>query len=88
MNGSDRNRGFSESTDEELVLVAQVEAETSRGRAAATELFQRYRKSVYLWSYRYLRDHERALDLSQDVFLRAWRGLGSFGGRARFSSWL
>jgi RNA polymerase sigma-70 factor (ECF subfamily) len=88
MNGSDRNRGFGDSTDEELVLVAQAEAETPRGRAAATELLQRYRRAVYSWSYRYVRDHERALDLSQDVLIRAWQGLGSFGGRSRFSSWL
>jgi len=88
MNESDINRGFSESTDEQLVDVAQAEAETPRGRAAATELLQRYRRPVYLWSYRYVKDHERALDLSQDVFLRAWRGLGRFGGRSQFSSWL
>jgi len=88
MNGSDRNRGFSELTDEELVEVAQAEAETSRGRAAATELLQRYQRAVYSWSRRYLKDHERALDLSQEVLLRAWQGLGSFKGRSRFSSWL
>jgi RNA polymerase sigma-70 factor (ECF subfamily) len=43
---------------------------------------------VYLWCYRYARDCEGALDLSQDVLTRAWRGLGSFGGRSKFSSWL
>ena len=75
-------------TDEALVEVAQAEAETSRGRAAATELLQRYQRAVYSWSRRYMKDHERALDLSQEVLLRAWQGLGSFKGRSRFSSWL
>jgi RNA polymerase sigma-70 factor (ECF subfamily) len=35
-----------------------------------------------------VRDPELALDLSQDVLLNAYRGLGGFDGRARFSSWI
>ncbi len=33
-------------------------------------------------------DERLADDLVQDVFLRAFRGLGSFDGRARFTTWL
>lgn len=82
------NEAVSESTDEQLVRIAQDEADTPRGRSAATELLERYRRPVYLWAFRYVRDHERALDMSQDVFLKAWRGLGGFGGKSKFSSWL
>ena len=35
-----------------------------------------------------MRDHEDALDVAQVVLIKAWRGLGSFNERSRFSSWL
>jgi RNA polymerase sigma-70 factor (ECF subfamily) len=35
-----------------------------------------------------VRDHERALDMSQDVLLAAYQRMGEFEGRAAFSSWL
>lgn len=81
-------REYSGSTDEELVAVARAGREAGGGGTAAAELFGRYERAVYLCCYRYVNDHERALDLSQDVFLRAWQGLESFAGRSKFSSWL
>jgi RNA polymerase sigma-70 factor (ECF subfamily) len=33
-------------------------------------------------------DAQAAAELTQDVFIRAWRGLGSFRGDSAFSSWL
>ena len=80
--------GAGERTDEALVLEYQRDPQSSAGRGAASELLGRYQRRVYLWCYRYARDSEGALDLSQDVLTRAWRGLGSFGGRSKFSSWL
>jgi len=35
-----------------------------------------------------VRDHERALDMSQDVLLQAYQRLEQFEGRSAFSSWL
>src|SRR4029079_1288000 len=75
-------------TDEELVLDFQRDPQGAVGRGAASELLGRYQRRVYLWCHRYARDTEGALDLSQDVLTRAWRGLGSCGGRSKFSSWL
>src|SRR5262249_17913518 len=43
---------------------------------------------IYAWCRRMVGDHERAMDLSQDVLLKAWRGMPSFGERSRVSSWL
>jgi RNA polymerase sigma-70 factor (ECF subfamily) len=43
---------------------------------------------VYLWSRRYVRDHDRALDVAQEVLVSAYKGLESYQGRSRFSSWL
>jgi RNA polymerase sigma-70 factor (ECF subfamily) len=57
-------------------------------RAAAGELLKRYRRPVYVWCFRYVGEHERALDMAQDVLLAAYQRMGEFEGRAAFSSWL
>ncbi len=75
-------------TDEELVALARVGRSSGDGSPASAALFGRYRKAVYICCFRYVNDHERALDLSQDVFMRAWQGIESFEGRSKFSSWL
>ena len=74
--------------DELLLRIAQGEGDAARRRAAATELVTRYRDAVYLWCFRYTRDPERALDLSQDVLVTVWEKIGTFEGRSKFSSWL
>jgi RNA polymerase sigma-70 factor (ECF subfamily) len=74
--------------DEALVAEVLRDPHGVVGRAAASELFGRHRRRVYLWCYRYLRHHDRAVDLAQDVMVNAFRGLGSFEGRSKFSSWL
>jgi RNA polymerase sigma-70 factor (ECF subfamily) len=74
--------------DEELLRLVRADGDAERRRAAATELVCRYRDSVYLWCFRYTRDVERALDLSQDVLTSVWEKLETFESRAKFSSWL
>lgn len=78
----------SSSDDGELLRVAQRDGDPARRHAASAELLLRYRDAVYAWCLRYTRDHERALDLSQDVMVTAWEKIGSFEGRSKFSSWL
>ena len=85
---SNRKEEYGGLTDMELVNLARTGGVSGDGTPAAAELFGRYQRSVYLWCFRYVNDHEKALDLSQDVFLRALKGLESFAGRSRFSSWL
>ena len=77
-----------ERTDEVLVRAIQHDPGGPAGRAAASELFARYQKRVYLWCHRYTRERERALDLAQDVFARAWKALPSYQQRSKFSWWL
>lgn len=74
--------------DDELLARFRRDPEGAAGRSAAGELLGRYRGRVYLWCYRMVGHHEQALDLAQDVLLKAWRALPGFGGRSRFSSWL
>jgi RNA polymerase sigma-70 factor (ECF subfamily) len=74
--------------DDTLVRRAVEDPGGPVGRAAASELLGRYQGRVYLWCYRYVRDHDRAMDLAQDALLSAYRALATFQGRSRFSSWL
>ncbi len=60
----------------------------TRGGQAAGRLLQRHRQRVYLWCFRYVRDHDQALDLAQDVLLLAFRKLPEYSHDARFTSWL
>jgi RNA polymerase sigma-70 factor (ECF subfamily) len=74
--------------DRELVERAKAHPDTAAGREAAGELLRRYRRPVYVWCFRYVGEHERALDMAQDVLLAAYQRLVEFEGRAAFSSWL
>jgi RNA polymerase sigma-70 factor (ECF subfamily) len=59
------------------------------GRPGAFDLVvERHRRTVYQLCFRFVGNHEDASDLSQDVFLRAFRGLKSFRGQASLSTWL
>jgi RNA polymerase sigma-70 factor, ECF subfamily len=67
---------------------ALVEASLA-GRAGAFDLIvERHRRAVYQLCYRFVGNHEDASDLSQDVFLRAFRGLRSFRGQSTLATWL
>ena len=52
------------------------------------ELVRRHQSHVFAILYRYEKDHHRLEDLAQDTFLKAWRSLGQFDGRAPFQHWL
>lgn len=69
--------------DKDLVAMAAA------GRRDAFDLIvSRHRRAVYLVCYRFVRHHEDASDLAQDVFLRAWRALPRFKGESALSTWL
>jgi len=70
-------------TDPELV-------DACRGghRPAFDVIVERHRRAVYQLCYRFVGNHEDASDLSQEVFLRAYRGLSSFRGGSSLGTWL
>jgi RNA polymerase sigma-70 factor (ECF subfamily) len=57
-------------------------------RDAFDVIVERHRRTVYQVCYRFVNNHEDASDLSQDAFVRAWRGLKTFKGQAALSTWL
>ena len=73
---------------EELDEPALVEACLAQRAGAFDLIVERHRRAVYQLCYRFVGNHEDASDLSQDVFLRAYRGLRSFRGQSTLATWL
>jgi len=55
---------------------------------AFNELIERYQNRVYNTAYRIMGNHEDALDLAQESFIRIYKNLKNFKGRSSFSTWL
>lgn len=70
-------------SDEEL-----VEACVAGDRSAFDLLVGRWERKIHGAVYRVLGSEDEARDLTQETFLRAFRGLRAFKREARFSSWL
>lgn len=49
---------------------------------------ERYKRPVIAFAYRFCGSRETAEDIAQEVFLKAWKALGSYKPRAKFSTWL
>ncbi len=59
------------------------------GDAASFEaLYREHVSRIFALCLRLAGERGRAQELTQDVFVRAWRTLGSFRGESAFSSWL
>jgi RNA polymerase sigma-70 factor, ECF subfamily len=68
---------------------ADLVAASLAGRPGAFDLIvERHRRPVYQLCYRFVGNHADASDLSQDVFLRAYRGLRNFKGQSSLGTWL
>ncbi|EPG74027.1 putative RNA polymerase sigma factor SigW [Leptospira fainei serovar Hurstbridge str. BUT 6] len=52
------------------------------------ELVLRYESLVYSQARKAFRNESEAEDFTQDVFLKAFEGLSTFKGRAKFSTWI
>jgi RNA polymerase sigma-70 factor (ECF subfamily) len=55
---------------------------------AFAELVEAHQRMVYQLAFHLLGDHNEALDLSQDVFLRVFRTLDGFRGQSSFRTWI
>ncbi|MFW6022320.1 MAG: RNA polymerase sigma factor [Halanaerobiaceae bacterium] len=55
---------------------------------AFEELVNRYQHKVYNTTYRMLGNHEDAMDMAQETFLRVYKSLKKFKKNSSFSTWL
>src|SRR5260221_4572037 len=76
------------STMADLGEASLVEACLTGRPGAFDVIVERHRRSIYQLCYRFVGNHEDASDLSQDIFLRAFRGLRSFRGQSSLATWL
>ena len=51
-------------------------------------LLERFQGKVFRLALSYLRNRTDAEDLAQEAFVRVWRALASYDGRASFSTWI
>jgi RNA polymerase sigma-70 factor, ECF subfamily len=74
---------FREVEDRDLILQAR------RGKVEAYNLLvSRWEKRVFNYVLRLVGNREDALDLTQDVFLKAYQNLGKLEDLSRFAPWL
>ncbi len=59
-----------------------------RDEDACAELVSEHQRMVYQLSLNLLNDHNEALDLSQEVFLRVFRTIQTFRGRSSLRTWI
>jgi RNA polymerase sigma factor (sigma-70 family) len=75
-------------TDQELMLLLCTAVDPQGQNELFGEFYRRFHTRVLSWCLRLSRDRARATDLAQEVFLRAWRHIGTFRGDSKPSTWL
>jgi|SRR5215831_760165 len=75
-------------TDEELIEGCQAAEDPAAAEPFLNVLFQRYHARVASWCYHITGDTNAAVDLAQEVFIKAFQGLPSFRRGAKFTTWL
>jgi len=71
-------------TDARLMELVRAE----RRDEAIALLLPAFRRKVFGLAYSFLRDREAAEDVTQEVFIKVWRALPGFDGRASMSTWM
>ena len=61
---------------------------SGRRDEALALLLSAFRRKVFGLAYSFLRDREAAEDVTQDTFIKLWRALPGFDGRASMSTWI
>ncbi len=70
-------------SEEHLVWLARA-----GDREAFSELVSLFESKVYRAAYALAGNDQDAMDLSQETFIRAFKGIGRFRGRSSFFTWL
>jgi RNA polymerase sigma-70 factor, ECF subfamily len=67
---------------------ALIQRCAARDEDACAELVAEHQRMVYQLSLNLLNDHNEALDLSQEVFLRVFRTIHAFRGQSSLRTWI
>ncbi len=70
-------------SDAELVIACR-----GGDQRAFRDLVERYQKRMYRFALRMVRNHDDALDVSQEAFARVYRSLDRYDTSKRFSTWI
>ena len=71
--------------EQELALIRAMQ----RGdQEAFAKVLAAYEKQVYNLCLRMTANHEDAADLTQEAFLKVWRGVGNYKFESSFSTWI
>jgi RNA polymerase sigma factor (sigma-70 family) len=65
-----------------------IDAVLGGNQSAYAELVKRHQRYIFTLALRFTRNRENAEEVSQDVFVKAYRSLGSYQRSAKFSTWL
>ena len=71
--------------DDDTALIASSKAGDKR---AFGKLVKKYEQLVYSFAFKICRDPEKAEEGLQETFINAYRGIKSFSGKSKFSTWL
>jgi RNA polymerase sigma-70 factor (ECF subfamily) len=72
-------------SDSELMAMLTSPEHRSKGVGLFIRQFQ---KPIYYYIRRMVLSHEDADDLTQQVFIKAWKSIDSFRGESKLSTWL
>jgi RNA polymerase sigma-70 factor (ECF subfamily) len=75
-------------SDEELIAQSRFAPGSERSRLLVEELFRRHQARVVAWCYRLTGERDVAVDLAQDVFVKAYASLDTFRADSKFTTWL
>jgi RNA polymerase sigma-70 factor (ECF subfamily) len=79
---------FTEADPSEEQILRAVAAVKAGDIAQFDVLVEWHRDMVHRMAWRLMQDSEAALDVTQEVFLRVYRGLRTWKGNSKFSTWL
>jgi RNA polymerase sigma factor (sigma-70 family) len=71
-------------TDGEVIQLVGA----NRRDEALAQILHAYRRKVFGLAYSFVRNRETAEDVAQEVFIKVWRALSAFDGRASLSTWI
>lgn len=68
-------------------LTAEI-IETESADELIDEIMNTYGQEILQLSFSYVKNKELAEDLTQEIFVKCYRSLHTFGGKAKFRTWL